>query len=82
MVEEPYLGFGQYQMVSLRMLDIVVAMYRTERAVMGKRESEVLTMYFNRNFTKFLVDKEGNVVGRYGPSKTPKELAPEIEKVL
>lgn len=35
-----------------------------------------------RNFTKFLIDKEGNVVGRYGPSKTPKELVPEIEKVL
>jgi glutathione peroxidase-family protein len=35
-----------------------------------------------RNFTKFLVDGQGKVVGRYGPSKTPKELGPEIEKLL
>lgn len=35
-----------------------------------------------RNFTKFLIDKEGNVVARFGPSKTPKEIGPEIEKVL
>jgi glutathione peroxidase-family protein len=36
----------------------------------------------NRNFTKFLVDKEGKVVGRYGPQKTPEQLIPEIEKLL
>jgi glutathione peroxidase len=35
-----------------------------------------------RNFTKFLVDKDGKVVGRYGPQKTPEQLAPEIEKLL
>ena len=36
----------------------------------------------NRNFTKFLVDKEGKVVGRFSPQKTPEQLVPEIEKVL
>lgn len=34
------------------------------------------------NFTKFLVDREGNVVGRYEPPVEPKDLAPEIEKLL
>lgn len=34
------------------------------------------------NFTKFLVDKKGNVVGRYGSSKTPESLESEIEKYL
>ncbi|MCC8081769.1 MAG: glutathione peroxidase [Lachnospiraceae bacterium] len=34
------------------------------------------------NFTKFLVDRKGNVVARYAPIKTPKSLADEIEKYL
>lgn len=35
-----------------------------------------------RNFTKFLVDKEGKVVGRFGSGVKPEELKPEIEKYL
>lgn len=34
------------------------------------------------NFTKFLVDKEGNVVNRYAPTKTPESLTEDIEKIL
>lgn len=34
------------------------------------------------NFTKFLVDKNGNVVGRYASSTTPKEIEADIEKLL
>ncbi len=34
------------------------------------------------NFTKFLVDPNGNVVQRYAPSKPPKDLAPAIERLL
>ncbi len=34
------------------------------------------------NFTKFLVDREGNVVDRYAPNKKPEALAEEIEKLL
>jgi glutathione peroxidase len=34
------------------------------------------------NFTKFLVDRAGNVVARFGPSTIPQEIAPEIEKLL
>lgn len=34
------------------------------------------------NFTKFLISRDGRVVGRYAPSTTPEELAPEIERQL
>lgn len=34
------------------------------------------------NFTKFLVDKQGNVLARFGSSTKPKELEEEIEKLL
>lgn len=34
------------------------------------------------NFTKFLVDREGNPVKRYASKDTPEEIAPEVEKLL
>jgi glutathione peroxidase len=34
------------------------------------------------NFTKFLVDRSGNVVGRFGSSTTPADLKSDIEKLL
>ena len=34
------------------------------------------------NFTKFLVDREGNVVARFEPTTDPEKIAPEIEKLL
>ncbi len=34
------------------------------------------------NFTKFLIDREGNVVERFEPTKEPSAIAPEIEKLL
>jgi glutathione peroxidase len=34
------------------------------------------------NFTKFLVDKKGNVVERYAPTTPPVSIEPEIEKLL
>ena len=34
------------------------------------------------NFTKFLIDKEGNLVERFSPTVTPEELAQEIEALL
>lgn len=34
------------------------------------------------NFTKFLVDREGNVVNRYAPTKSPESLTQDIEKIL
>ncbi|WP_417621584.1 glutathione peroxidase [Parasphingorhabdus sp.] len=34
------------------------------------------------NFTKFLVDRDGNVVARYGPAVKPEQLKSEIEALL
>ena len=34
------------------------------------------------NFTKFLIDREGNVVGRYEPTVEPKEMMKDIEALL
>ena len=34
------------------------------------------------NFTKFLVDKEGNVVARFAPTVKPEDIKEHIEKLL
>ena len=34
------------------------------------------------NFTKFLIDKKGNVITRYGSSTKPDEISTDIEKLL
>ena len=34
------------------------------------------------NFTKFLVDREGNVVGRFAPTTKPEDIEAEILKLL
>lgn len=34
------------------------------------------------NFTKFLIDKQGNVVKRYAPNTKPEDIAADVEKLL
>lgn len=34
------------------------------------------------NFTKFLINKQGQVINRYAPTTKPEELAEDIEKAL
>ncbi|MBQ3431403.1 MAG: glutathione peroxidase [Clostridia bacterium] len=34
------------------------------------------------NFTKFLVDRSGKVIGRYTPTTTPKEIEKDIQKII
>jgi glutathione peroxidase len=34
------------------------------------------------NFTKFLVDRQGNVIKRFGPNVKPTKIAKYIEKLL
>lgn len=40
------------------------------------------TEFIKWNFTKFLVDTQGNVVKRFGPAEAPESLAAEIEPLL
>ncbi len=34
------------------------------------------------NFTKFLIDRQGQVMGRFAPTTKPSDIAPEIERLL
>ena len=34
------------------------------------------------NFTKFLIDRKGNVIERFEPTVEPKDIAADIEKLL
>ena len=34
------------------------------------------------NFTKFLIDREGNIIKRYGPTVTPEKIEEEIAKII
>ena len=46
------------------------------------KKSGLLGSRIKWNFTKFLVDREGNVVARYGPAVKPEQLKSEIEALL
>ena len=49
-----------------------------------KKEAKGLmgTSAIKWNFTKVLIDRQGNVVKRYGPQDTPASIAKDIEKLL
>ena len=47
-----------------------------------KQKGGLLTKDIKWNFTKFLVDRNGNVVERFAPTTKPKELEQFIEKYL
>lgn len=47
-----------------------------------KKLGGTLTSAIKWNFTKFLIDKEGNPVKRYAPTTTPKEIEADIKKIL
>ncbi len=42
----------------------------------------ILGKMIKRNFTKFLIDREGKVISRYAPTTTPKQLEKDIESLL
>jgi glutathione peroxidase len=48
---------------------------RERRGVLG-------TARIKWNFTKFLVDREGEVRRRYAPTVRPEEIEPEVERLL
>lgn len=41
-----------------------------------------LTSGIKWNFTKFLIDKEGNLVKRYAPTETPESFEKDIQKTI
>lgn len=45
-------------------------------------KEKVLGSKIKWNFTKFIIDRNGNVYGRYGSKVTPSELEQVIEKLL
>ena len=47
-----------------------------------KEKGGILGDEIKWNFTKFLIDREGNVFDRFASQKTPKALEKEVEKLL
>jgi glutathione peroxidase len=47
-----------------------------------KKGHGLLSSKIKWNFTKFLLDREGNVIGRYGSMVTPEKLDPIIAQAL
>ena len=47
-----------------------------------KQKGGVLGSAIKWNFTKFLVDRQGNVIQRYAPTDTPESIEADIEKLL
>jgi glutathione peroxidase len=48
----------------------------------SKSENGVIDAEIKWNFTKFLVDRQGQVIKRYAPTETPESLSQEIEHLL
>ncbi|UJF16427.1 glutathione peroxidase [Jeotgalibaca sp. MA1X17-3] len=44
--------------------------------------SETGNKFIKWNYTKFLVDREGNVVDRFAPTTSPENIRLDIEKIL
>ncbi len=47
-----------------------------------KQKSGVLSRKIKWNFTKFLIDQEGNVVKRFAPNTKPDKIRPHIDALL
>ena len=47
-----------------------------------KQKSGMMGDKIKWNFTKFLVDRNGNVVGRFSPTTTPEQIDTEVAKLL
>jgi glutathione peroxidase len=47
-----------------------------------REKSGLLGSSIKWNFTKFLIDRSGKVVGRYAPTTTPESLTRDIEALL
>ncbi len=52
------------------------------RLLKGEKRGLLGSTRIKWNFTKFLVDRRGDVVGRYGPTSKPESLTKDIERLL
>ena len=48
----------------------------------AKLGTSILGSEIKWNFTKFLIDREGNVVRRFAPTVIPEDLEAELEKEI
>jgi glutathione peroxidase len=58
------------------------AVHPLYRFLKGEAKGVMGTEAIKWNFTKFLVDRKGEVTARFAPAVKPKELEKEIEKLL
>ena len=49
---------------------------------LASAQKGLLTEGIKWNFTKFLIDREGNVVKRYAPQTSPKKMEEDIKELL
>ncbi|MDU3153625.1 MAG: glutathione peroxidase, partial [Anaerococcus hydrogenalis] len=47
-----------------------------------KEEGGILGGKIKWNFTKFLIDRDGNVVKRFAPATKPEKIGKDIESLL
>ena len=50
--------------------------------VLTAQKRGMMTETIKWNFTKFLVDREGNVINRYAPQTSPKKMEEDVKKLL
>jgi glutathione peroxidase len=53
-----------------------------EMMLKGRYKDSYADSQVKWNFTKFLIDRDGNVVARYEPTVEPKDMKADIEKLL
>jgi len=74
-----------YQFLKEKIQDDVIEGFKNKAAMKGvklisttcKKPGDI-----QWNFTKFLVDKEGNVVGRYSPTYKPEDMEAKVKELL
>lgn len=71
-------GFPMFAKIDVNGADTHPVYQHLKKAAPGLMGSESIKW----NFTKFLVDREGNVVERFAPTTKPEDLASRIEKLL
>lgn len=47
-----------------------------------EQKGGLLTKRIKWNFTKFLIDRNGHIIERYGPTTTPKSIEADLMKVI